>query len=133
VSELADAIREKRSRLVLDGLHLMAFPSGVINVSGREREVMQADLETIRAAIAEAGFTEVESWLPRQGVSWLSEGVSAGVSFRLVPTELDDAKVDVRCRHCGVDIEQGMGNVWYEVGSLDPELCLTVSGHSPRG
>lgn len=92
---LAYGIREEQGGPVLDGLYLTVFPGQVINVDSRTRELTQADLGTIRAAITEAGFAEAESWLPRQGVSWLSDGVSAGVSFRLVAIEDSE---DCTCR-----------------------------------
>lgn len=87
MSEVAAAIIERRSSFVLDGLYLTVFSDSVINIDGRTRELQRADVDTVRSAIVEAGYAEVEAWLPMQGVSWLSGGVSAGVSFRI-------AKVD---------------------------------------
>lgn len=83
MSDLSDAIREGKSTAVLDGLYLTTYPSPVINVSERTREMTSADVDAIRAAITEAGYRSVEEWLPRQGASWLSAGISVGVSFRL--------------------------------------------------
>lgn len=67
-----------------DGLYLKAFSGTVINIDGRGgRRLRREDVEAVRAALTEIGYAEVDSWIPRQGVSWLSDGVSAGVSFRI--------------------------------------------------
>ena len=63
-------------------LRLRVFPGNVVNINP-DREVTRADVDRVRDAFQKLGWTEVESWLPRQGVSWLSDGVSAGVSFRV--------------------------------------------------
>jgi len=63
-------------------LRLRVFPGNVVNINP-DREVTRADVDHVRDAFQKLGWTEVESWLPRQGMSWLSDGVSAGVSFRV--------------------------------------------------
>lgn len=85
--ELVVAITERRSAHVLDGLYLHVFSDSVINIDGRARDLERADVELVRLAISDAGYTEVESWLPMVGVSWLSGGLSAGVSFRIARKE----------------------------------------------
>lgn len=83
VDTIATAIQEGTSGRVLEGLYLTVFNDSVINLAPRDRELTRDDVDTVRAAIARIGMREVESWLARQGVSWLSDGVFAGVSFRL--------------------------------------------------
>jgi hypothetical protein len=65
------------------GLYLTAYPGGVVNVCARERDLTRADVDAVRAALGEAGYAELESWVAAQGVSWLSAGMQAGVSFRV--------------------------------------------------
>lgn len=67
----------------IDGLRLTVYPSGVLHIDRHKGELGRDDVDAVRAAFAGLGYDELESWLPRQGVSWLSDGVSAGVSFRL--------------------------------------------------
>lgn len=84
---LAELIETPGFRVV-DGLRVTVFPSGVINIDRHpepvdERQLVKADVDATRAAFAELGYTETEAWLPVAGMSWLSNGVSAGVSFRV--------------------------------------------------
>lgn len=70
--------------LLPEGLRLTVYPGNVVNINRHTADgVQRSDVDATRAAFAKLGWTEVESWLPQQGVSWLSDGVSAGVSFRL--------------------------------------------------
>lgn len=72
---------------VVDPVTLKAFPPGgtqtVINMRGRERGLAASDLAALREALDAIGYIEIDSWLPREGVNWLSDGVPAGVSFRI--------------------------------------------------
>lgn len=72
----------------VDGLRVTVFPSGILNIDRHpepddRRELSREDVDVVRAAFAELGYTEVEAWLPVQGANWLSNGLSAGVSFKL--------------------------------------------------
>ena len=67
----------------VDGLHVTVYPGGVVNIDRREGDLQRADVDHLRAALTELGYEELESWMPRQGMSWLSDGVGAGVSFRV--------------------------------------------------
>lgn len=82
----AELIRSHISGHLLGGLYLTCYPSGVVNVEGRTRDLDWEDVEIIRSAVAQAGRTVTEEWLPSAGMSWLSDGVLAGVSFRTVET-----------------------------------------------
>lgn len=64
-------------------LYLKVFPNDVINIDTQVRKLRREDVEAVRAALEEIGYTEVYSWIPMQGVSWLSEGLPCGVSFRI--------------------------------------------------
>ena len=56
----------------------------VINFVRRKGgDLTRDDVDWTRAALADLGYDIVEEWLPMQGVSWLSGGVGADVSFRL--------------------------------------------------
>lgn len=68
------------------GLKVRYFGDAVVNIDrpGPD-EVTNEDLDAFREVLRQAHYVEVESWRPRQGVSWLSDGVSAGVSFRIAP------------------------------------------------
>lgn len=58
----------------------------VINVmTTGGREMTREDVDAFRAALFDAGYVEVKSWVAIQGASWLSDGVFAGVSFRIRP------------------------------------------------
>lgn len=66
------------------GLRLTTWQgSEVVNVTTPGREMTREDVETFRAILAEHGLEEVQSWVATQGMSWLSDGVFAGVSFRV--------------------------------------------------
>jgi hypothetical protein len=81
---LGDAYRDGESRGAPVGdLYLIAYPNRVVNVTARDRGLLVEDVDAVRAALAAAGFTEVQAWEAVQGMSWLSPGVSAGVSFRV--------------------------------------------------
>lgn len=69
--------------LIPEGVTLRVFPNGVVNIDRRDGELVRADVDATRAAFDQLGWREVKSWIPRQGVSWLSGGVTAGVSFRI--------------------------------------------------
>lgn len=71
----------ERKHVAVDGLHLTVFPHDVVNIDRREGDLERADVDAVRAVFAELGYDELEAWLPVQGASWLSDGVSAGVSF----------------------------------------------------
>lgn len=73
---------------IVDGLRVTGYPSGVLNIDRHEGALTKQDVVATRAAFADLGYDEAEAWLPRQGMSWLSEGVSAGVSFRLRKKDL---------------------------------------------
>jgi len=68
---------------IQDGVHFTRYPSGVLNVDGRARDLTREDVAAVRDAFDQLGYDELDAWLPRVGMSWLSDGVSAGVSFRL--------------------------------------------------
>lgn len=82
-------IETMRAALEPLGLRLRTFGPGpdVLNLITDDdgREMTRADVDAFRALLAEHGLAEAESWVARQGVSWLSDGVFAGVSFRVRP------------------------------------------------
>lgn len=93
-SELAEAISSllapdgDRTFADVDGLRLIAYRNPpVINVNSisSRRQFVRADVDAVRAALAEAGYAELDSWVATQGASWLSDGLFAGVSFRVAP------------------------------------------------
>jgi hypothetical protein len=68
----------------LDGMHFTYWPdTTVLNFQGRDRDLTRVDVDWVRAVLADLGYDITDEWLPVQGQSWLSRGVSAGVSFRL--------------------------------------------------
>jgi hypothetical protein len=67
----------------VDGLYVRAFPRGVVNVDGRDRPLRTEDVQAVRAALAEAGYIETDAWQATQGMTLLSGGTTAGVSFRV--------------------------------------------------
>lgn len=71
--------------LDLDGLRVSRFANGVLNVIEKDETLTRPRLDQFRAALTEAGYREKESWVASQGVSWLSDGVFAGVSMRVEP------------------------------------------------
>lgn len=77
----AESAHAALSALLPEGLTLTVYRSGVVNVN--RSELARADVDAVRAAFAKLGWTELEAWLPVQGMSWLSDGISAGVSFRV--------------------------------------------------
>ncbi len=78
-------IRAKLEPLLPEGLRLRIYLTAkqVVNIDRTPEGVQRADVDAARAAFAKLGWTERNAWLPRQGVSWLSDGISAGVSFEL--------------------------------------------------
>lgn len=67
-----------------DGVHYTRYGKDVINFDRREDgSLTRIDVDWVRAVVADLGYDIMGEWLPRQGVSWLSDGVSAGVSFRI--------------------------------------------------
>lgn len=71
------------AELATQGLRLVRYDNGVLNLTARGREMIPADVETFRLALTRAGYEETGSWVATQGASWLSDGVFAGVSFRV--------------------------------------------------
>lgn len=84
LTELADRLT---AALEPRGLVLRTWGGDVFNIitKGEAREMTNEDLDAFRAVMTECGYVEVKSWVARQGVSWLSDGVFAGVSFRVRP------------------------------------------------
>lgn len=85
---LLSATTKNRSPYVRqDGVHFTLFPNDdqpVINFDRREGgDLNRLDVDWTRAVLRDLGWDVVGEWQPRQGVSWLSDGVSAGVSFRV--------------------------------------------------
>lgn len=74
---------QTRQCAVINGLHVTTYGDGVVNVNRRDGDLDRADVDMFRTAFKALGYQELESWLPRQGVSLMSDGVSAGVSFRI--------------------------------------------------
>jgi hypothetical protein len=66
-------------------LRLHEYDSGVLNLNAVDfdRELVRADVDAFRAALTEAGYVEVKSWIAWQNRSWMSDGVFAGVSFEV--------------------------------------------------
>lgn len=83
LAPLLEATDSKQRYVVVDGLHVTVFPSGVVNIDRREGDLERADVDAMRAAFTELGYDELEAWLPVQGMTLLSSGVSAGASFRI--------------------------------------------------
>lgn len=81
------ALVEQLAAALPGHLRLHEFTNGVINLNTADdrREMTRDDTDAFRAALAEAGHVETESWIAWQGASWLSDGVFAGVSFRVRP------------------------------------------------
>ena len=75
-------INALRAALSAD-LRLTGYGDDVVNVQTTGREMTNADLDAVRAALDATGLREVESWVAAQGVSWLNHGMFAGVSFRV--------------------------------------------------
>lgn len=80
---------DRKSYVVQDDVifHLFRNDDGrhVINFDRRKNgDLNRLDVDWTRAVLADLGYTVVAEWLPLLGVSWLSEGVSGGVSFRVV-------------------------------------------------
>lgn len=73
----------KKGSMTLNGLRVNQYKNGVINVIEPDGTLTRARLDEFRAALTAAGYREKESWVASQGVSWLSDGVFAGVSMRL--------------------------------------------------
>jgi hypothetical protein len=66
-----------------DGLRFRGWPSSdVINVGACGRDLTRTDVDAVRAALTEAGYSEVKSWIAAEGMSWLSDGVRT-VSFKV--------------------------------------------------
>ena len=64
-------------------LYVRALRTDVINFRRRNLDLRltQEDVTLVRARLAEAGFTEAESWTAAEGMSWLSDGIQS-VSIR---------------------------------------------------
>lgn len=78
---------EQSFEVVGEDLLVKAYSGGIFNIDGRGRELTCEDVDAVRTALAEIGYVEVDSWVATQGASWLSSGLSAGVSFRVQPLE----------------------------------------------
>jgi hypothetical protein len=83
LAPLLEATDPKQRYVVVDGLTVTVFPSGVLHIDRREGDLERADVDATRAAFTELGYDELESWVATQGASWLSDGVATGVSFRI--------------------------------------------------
>jgi hypothetical protein len=81
-----------------DGLFVTIYPHGVVNINRHVGDLCRADVDAARAKFLELGYEETDSWIPLVGSSWLSDGVRAGVSFRI-------RKVQVTC-NCGRSFDQ---------------------------
>lgn len=61
---------------VSDDLYLRLLGDGdIVNFSARGRDLTAADVQAVRAALAEMGYDEAKSWVATEGMSWLSDGV----------------------------------------------------------
>lgn len=77
---------EQLTAALPEHLRLNEYNSGIINmVTTGGREMTREDVDAFRVALTGVGHVEVESWVTTQGASWLSDGVFAGVSFRVRP------------------------------------------------
>ena len=86
MSDLKKLIEQPGEGLLwFDGLRIEKYTNGVLNVIDRDHTLTRPRLDQFRAALTAAGYREKESWVASQGVSWLSDGVFAGVSMRVEP------------------------------------------------
>lgn len=70
---LTDVVADiRRSR---PGLYIRVLGDDVVNFRAEGRDTTNADLDVVRAALTDAGFAEVESWIATEGASWLSDGI----------------------------------------------------------
>jgi hypothetical protein len=89
LDSLLRTVTDRQAGATVDGLRITVFPQTsnlpVVHIDrpNGEKLLCYDDVASVRQAFAELGYEEVEAWLPRQGVSWLSDGVSVGVSFRI--------------------------------------------------
>lgn len=72
-----------RQLVTVGKLRLTWYANGVLNIDRHEGDLRAADVNAVRAAFDSLKYDEIEAWLPTQGASWVSNGVSAGVSFRV--------------------------------------------------
>lgn len=83
--DLKDLIESGQEKiLMLNGLRVQRFGNGVLNIIDSDQTLTRARLDEFRAALTKAGYREKESWVGVQGASWLSRGLFAGVSMRVV-------------------------------------------------
>jgi hypothetical protein len=82
-------LSERLAAVLPDHLRLHEYDNGVINLntSDDRRELTRGDVDAFRAALTEAGYVEVKSWIAWQNKSWMSDGVFAGVSFEVRKVE----------------------------------------------
>jgi hypothetical protein len=71
---------------VSEDLHLRLLGADdIVNFSARGRDLTAADVQAVRAALAEMGYDEAKSWVATEGMSWLSDGVrSVSIQVREV-------------------------------------------------
>ena len=81
-TDLLTAVREA----LPEGARARRMSDTVINIHSPGRELAKADVDAARAAIIAAGNEEVRSWIAREGMSWLSDGI-VSVSFEIRPTD----------------------------------------------
>ena len=65
-----------------EGVKIRQMSQNIINIYPCGRDLTKADVTIVRAAIIDAGYAEVESWVAREGMNWLSDGI-ASVSIRV--------------------------------------------------
>lgn len=68
-----------------EGARVRLIREDVVNVYASGRDLTRQDVDATRAALTGASYAEVKSWIAREGMSWLSDGV-ASVSFKICPT-----------------------------------------------
>lgn len=71
-------------RAVPADLYIRIAGDDVINFRAEKRATTNADIDAVRAALTDAGFTESRSWIATEGMSWLSDGIQS-VSLRVNP------------------------------------------------
>lgn len=84
---LADLITSGRDTSIEYGdLIVRRYSNGVLNIDTLSSDRLANEhLDAFRDDLRSAGYAEVESWIARQGMSWLSDGVFAGVSLTVRP------------------------------------------------
>ena len=67
-------------------VRLRELKNDLINIGAERRRLEREDVDALRAALTEAGYREVESWIATEGMSWLSSGIQT-VSMRIEKEE----------------------------------------------